>query len=73
MINSVKGLILLDMRNIGVVVKILPNLEQREWFHRNFGCVRKAYNETLGKYNALYEEDESIKPTYTFLYKLMME
>ena len=60
-------------RTVGVVVRILPNSEQREGFHRNFGCVRKAYNETLGKYNALYEKDNSIKPTYTFLNKLMKE
>lgn len=63
----------MDERTIGVVVRILPNCEQREGFHRNFGCVRKAYNETLGKYNALYEKDDSIQPTYTFLNKLMME
>ena len=63
----------MDKRTVGVVVRILPNREQREGFHQNFGCVRKAYNETLGKYNALYEEDNSIRPTYTFLNKLMME
>ena len=63
----------MDERTVGVVVRILPNSEQREGFHQNFGCVRKAYNETLGKYNALYEEDNSIRPTYTFLNKLMME
>ncbi|WP_407382053.1 helix-turn-helix domain-containing protein, partial [Methanobrevibacter sp.] len=45
----------MDERTVGVVVRILPNPEQREGFHQNFGCVRKAYNETLGKYNALYE------------------
>ena len=60
----------MDKRTVGVVVRILPN---REGFHQNFGCVRKAYNQTLGKYNALYEEDDSIRPTYTFLNKLMME
>ncbi|WP_407380828.1 helix-turn-helix domain-containing protein, partial [Methanobrevibacter sp.] len=63
----------MDDWTVGVVVRILPNSEQREGFHRNFGCVRKAYNETLGKYNALYEKDDSIRPTYTFLNKLMME
>lgn len=63
----------MDERTVGVVVRILPNGEQREGFHQNFGCVRKAYNETLGKYNALYEEDDSIRPTYTFLNSLMME
>lgn len=63
----------MDERTVGVVVRILPNSEQREGFHQNFGCVRKAYNETLGKYNALYEEDDSIRPTYTFLNSLMME
>ena len=63
----------MDDWTVGVVVRILPNPEQREGFHQNFGCVRKAYNETLGKYNALYEKDKSIRPTYTFLNKLMME
>jgi len=63
----------MDEQTVGVVVRILPNSEQREGFHQNFGCVRKAYNETLGKYNALYEKDDSIRPTYTFLNNLMME
>ena len=63
----------MDEFKIGVVVRIKPSDEQIEEFHKNFGCVRKVYNETLGRFNTLYEEDKSIKPTYTFLNKLMME
>ena len=46
----------------GVEVRIIPSDNQVFWFHKNFGCSRKVYNETLGKYNTLYELDNSVKP-----------
>lgn len=63
----------MDEITIGVVVRIKPNSKQKELFHKNFGCVRKVYNETLGKYNILYGENNSIKPTMGLLNSLMME
>ena len=56
---------------MAIKVRLKPSPEQIEEFHKNFGCVRKVYNLTLNEYNKLYEKDNSIKPTYTFLYNLM--
>lgn len=63
----------MEKRKIGIVVRLKATPEQIKEFHKNFGCVRKVYNLTLAEYNKLYEEDNSIKPTYTFLNSLMME
>ena len=60
-------------RKIGIVVRLKATPEQIKEFNKNFGCVRKVYNLTLAEYNKLYEEDNSLKPTYTFLNSLMME
>lgn len=59
--------------NVGIKVKICPNKEQRTMFHKNFGCTRKAHNLVLAKYNELYEKDNTLKPTYVFLNKLLKE
>ena len=56
---------------VGIKVLICPSEEQKDLFHKNFGCSRKAYNELLGKYNELYKKDNTIKPTYPFLSKLL--
>ena len=53
--------------------RINPNKKQIREFHKNFGCVRKVYNEALGRFNALYENDKSIKPTNSCLTELMMD
>ena len=58
---------------VGIKVFISPSDEQKELFHKNFGCSRKAYNELLGKYNKLYKKDNTLKPTYPFLSKLLKE
>ena len=58
---------------VGIKVLICPSEEQKELFHKNFGCSRKAYNELLSKYNKLYKKDNTIKPTYPFLSKLLKE
>ncbi|WP_295600946.1 RNA-guided endonuclease TnpB family protein [uncultured Methanobrevibacter sp.] len=63
----------MDKRVMAIKVRLKPSPEQIEEFHKNFGCVRKVYNLTLNEYNKLYEKDNSIKPTYTFLYNLMMK
>lgn len=63
----------MEKRKIGIVVRLKATPEQIKEFNKNFGCVRKVYNLTLAEYNKLYEEDNSLKPTYTFLNSLMME
>lgn len=59
--------------NVGIKVKIYPDKEQRTMFHKNFGCTRKAHNLVLAKYKGLYEKDNTLKPTYVFLNKLLKE
>ena len=42
-------------------------------FHRNFGCCRKAHNVVLDKYNKMHSKDSNLRPTFTFLNKLLNE
>lgn len=46
---------------------------RKDLFHKNFSCSCKAYNELLGKYNKLFKKDNTLKPTYPFLSKLLNE
>ena len=55
----------------GIKVKIVPNDEQKESFHKNFGCCRNVYNLVLGKYISLYQQDDSVNPTETQLNKIL--
>ena len=57
----------------GLKVRIYPNKEQKDLFHKNFGCCRKAHNVVLGKYQEIHEKDPSINPTETYLNKLLNE
>ena len=57
----------------GIKVKIYPTQEQKDMFHKNFGCCRKAYNVVLAKYNQQHKKDSSIMPTLTFLNELLNE
>ena len=54
-------------------VKIYPTQEQKDCFHRNFGCCRKAHNVVLDKYNKMHSNDSNLRPTFTFLNKLLNE
>lgn len=56
---------------VGIKVLICPDEEQKDLFHKNFGCCRKVHNVLLDKYNNMHEKDNTIKPTYTFLNKLL--
>lgn len=58
---------------VGIKVLICPSEEQKDLFHKNFGCSRKAYNVLLGKYDKLYKKDNTLKPNYSFLSKLLNE
>lgn len=55
----------------GMKVKIYPTQEQKDCFHRNFGCCRKAHNVVLDKYNKMHSKDSNLRPTFTFLNKLL--
>ena len=57
----------------GIKVKIYPTWEQKDCFHRNFGCCRKARNVVLDKYNKMHSKDSNLRPTFTFLNKLLNE
>ena len=57
----------------GMKVKIYPTQEQKDCFHRNFGCCRKAHNVVLDKYNKMHSNDSNLRPTFTFLNKLLNE
>ena len=56
---------------VGIKVLICPDEGQKNLFHQNFGCCRKVHNILLAKYNDMHEKDNTIKPTYTFLNKLL--
>lgn len=66
-------ILLMGEITLGVAVRIRPNRKQKELFHKNFGCVRKVYNETLGKYNKLHKVNNDINPSLSLLNSLMME
>ena len=55
----------------GIKVKIYPSPEQKDMFHKNFGCCRKAHNIVLAKYNQQHKKDSSLRPTLTFLNELL--
>ena len=57
----------------GMKVKIYPTQEQKDMFHKNFGCCRKAHNVVLDKYNKMHSKDSNLRPTFTFLNKLLNE
>lgn len=57
----------------GIKVKIYPTLEQKDMFHKNFGCCRKARNVVLDKYNKMHKKDSSLRPTFTFLNQQLNE
>ena len=57
----------------GVVVKLRPTAEQKAYFHKNFGCCRKAYNEVLARHKAKYGENYTETPSQSELNRLLME
>lgn len=70
--NCVVFYFMVDVKK-GIKVKIYPTREQKDIFHKNFGCCRKARNVVLDKYNKMHKKDSNLKPTFTFLNKLLNE
>ena len=71
-VNSVVFYVMVDVKK-GMKVKIYPTQEQKDMFHGNFGCCRKAHNVVLDKYNKMHSNDSNLRPTFTFLNKLLNE